>query len=72
MSLDDMPEQSLRQLVGRLETLQSEWAIATTRARRKEVDDQFRALASQVRERFGDAGQRAVNALLARHQERHL
>lgn len=72
MSLDDMPEQSLRQLVGRLETLQSEWAIATTRARRREIDTQFKSLSTEVRERFGDAGQRAVNALLARHQERHL
>ena len=71
MSLEDTAPPTLRQLVGRLETLESEWAIATTRARRKEIDDTFRSLSAEIGKRFGEEGQRAVNQLLAKHKERH-
>ena len=72
MSLEDAPVPTLRQFVGRLEVLRSEWAIAATRARRKEVDAGFRTLSAEIRERFGEEGQRAINELLTKHKQRHL
>jgi hypothetical protein len=71
MSLEDAPAASLQQLAGRLETLESEWAIAPTRERRKQIDDAFKALSAQIKERFGAEGQRVVDQLLAKHKKRH-
>lgn len=71
MSLEDAPDATLEQMMGRLETLRSEWAIATTRDARREIDAGFRVLSEEVKMRFGDQGEKAVSALLARHQGRH-
>jgi len=70
MSLEDAPDQTLRQLMGRLQTLESEWTITTTRARRREIDEEFKALSAKVRDEFGIEGERAINELLAKHKER--
>lgn len=71
MSLEDAPDATLEQMVGRLETLRSEWAISPTKAGRKEIDASFKVLSEEIKMRFGDQGERAVTALLARHQGRH-
>lgn len=71
MSLSDAPPATLSQLRGRLETLQSEWTIAPSRARREEIDAEFKALAAEIRQKFGHEGQKAVEELLARHKQRN-
>lgn len=68
MSLEDRPEASLEQLAGRLETLESEWAIAATKERRREIDSEFKVLADQIREKFGASGERVLESFLARHK----
>lgn len=68
MSLESKPELSLEQYAGRLETLESEWAIAATKERRKEIDDEFEALAGQIKEKFGAKGERVLDYFLARHR----
>lgn len=71
MSLEDTPALTLGQLVGRLETLESEWAITAARTRRKEIDEEFKALSAEIKGRFGNEGQRAIDKVLAKHKERH-
>jgi hypothetical protein len=71
MSLEDVPDATIEQMLGKLETLRSEWAIATTRERRREIDASFKVLSEEMRMRFGDQGEKAVDDLLSRHQQRH-
>jgi hypothetical protein len=71
MSLEDVPDATLDQKVGRLETLRSEWAISMTREAGREIDANFRVLSEEIEQMFGDEGERAVAALLAKHQGRH-
>lgn len=71
MSLDEMPAASLKQLAGRLETLGSEWAIAPTKERRSEINEAFKALSAEIKQRFGDEGQKVVDQFLAKHKDRH-
>jgi chaperonin cofactor prefoldin len=68
MSLEGKSDVSLEQLGGKLETLESEWAIAATKERRKEIDNEFEALAEQIKENFGAKGERMVDYFLARHR----
>jgi chaperonin cofactor prefoldin len=68
MTLESKPEASLEQLAGRLETLETEWAISATKERRKAIDDEFEALAGQIKEKFGAKGDRVVDYFLARHR----
>jgi hypothetical protein len=68
MSLEGKPEVSLEQFAGKLETLESEWAIAVTKERRKEIDDEFEALAEQIKGKFGAKGERVLDYFMARHR----
>jgi chaperonin cofactor prefoldin len=68
MSLEGKTDVSLEQLAGRLETLESDWAIAATKERRKEIDNEFEALAEQIKEKYGAKGERVLDYFLARHR----
>ena len=68
MSLEDAPEASLEQLAGELDTLQSEWAIAMTPGRRKEIDDEFKALSDKIMKKYGAEGLRVVDRALAKNR----
>ncbi len=47
MSLD-APPASLRVMKGRLETIETEWTLATEPKRRKELNDEFKTMADEI------------------------
>lgn len=67
MSLDDTPEPTLRELKGRLETIQTEWALATTPAARAGINEEFKRLAESIRQKFGAEGKRVVDEVVAKN-----
>ncbi len=71
MSLDDPPPASLRVMKGRLETIETEWTLATDAKRRKELNEEFRTLAEEIRKNFGEEGKKAVDQVLAKHRNLH-
>ena len=68
MSLDDPPPPTLQLLKGRLAAIESAWAIATSPAKRKEINEEFKSLAEEIKTRYGEPGVKAVNEVLARHK----
>ncbi len=66
MSLDSAPEPSLREMKGRLETIQSAWTLASTSARRAEINEDFKRLAEQIKQKFGAEGKKVVDAVVAK------
>ena len=69
MSLDDAPAPTLRIMKGRLESIETEWTIATLPAKRKEINEEFKALAEEIKRIFGEEGRRAVNEVVAKHKQ---
>ncbi len=68
MSLDDAPPQTLRLMKGKLESIEEAWSIATSQAKRKEINEEFKALAEEIKRSFGAEGAKAVNDVVARHK----
>jgi len=71
MSLGDAPAPSLRIMKGRLETLETEWSLATEPKKRKELDEEFKVLADEIKRTFGEDGAKVVEQVLAKHRELH-
>jgi hypothetical protein len=69
MSLDDAPAPTLKIMKGRLESIETEWTIAAQPAKRKEINDEFKALAEEIKRTFGEEGAKAVNQVVARHRQ---
>ena len=69
MSLDDTPPPTLKLMKGRLESIETAWTIATQPAKRKEINEEFKSLAEEIKRKFGEEGARAVNDVLAKHKE---
>ena len=70
MSLDEPPA-SLRVMKGRLETIETEWTLATDPKRRKELNDEFKAMADGIKKTFGEEGRKAVEQVVAKHRGLH-
>jgi hypothetical protein len=68
MSLDDAPAPTLALMKGRLESIETAWNIASNSARRREINEEFKALAEEIKTRYGEDGARAVNEVVAKHQ----
>jgi len=68
MSLDDAPAPTLEIMKGRLETLETEWTIATRPSKRKQINEEFKSLASEIKRIFGEDGARAVDEVVAKHK----
>jgi hypothetical protein len=68
MSLDDAPAPTLKIMKGRLENIETAWTIAARPDERKEINEEFKALAEEIKRKFGEEGTRAVNDVLARHK----
>lgn len=68
MSLDDAPTPTLRLMKGRLEAIETAWTIATQPAHRREINEEFKSLAEEIKRRFGDEGVKAVNEVVAKHK----
>jgi len=68
MSLDDAPPPTLKLMKGKLESIETAWTIATQPAQRKEINEEFKVLAEEIKKRFGEEGARAVNEVVAKHK----
>jgi len=68
MSLDDAPAPTLKLMKGRLESIETAWTIASRPEQRREINEEFKALAEEIKRRFGEDGARAVNQVLAKHK----
>ncbi len=66
MSLDQAPEPTLKELKGRLETIQSSWIISMSLERRNQLNEQFKALAEQIKQKYGADGKKAVDFVVAK------
>ena len=51
MSLDDAPAPTLRMMNGRLENVETAWAMAVRPDERKEINEEFKALKKRLRGR---------------------
>jgi GTPase SAR1 family protein len=68
MSLDDAPPPTLKLLKGRLESIETAWTIETHAAKRKEINEEFKALSEEIKKKYGEEGVKAVNEVLAKHK----
>jgi hypothetical protein len=68
MSLDDAPAPTLKIMKGRLENIETAWTMAAHPAERRVINEEFKALADEIKRRFGDDGTRAVNEVVAKHK----
>ncbi|TLX99932.1 MAG: hypothetical protein E6K95_08960 [Thaumarchaeota archaeon] len=64
MSLD-APPASLRVMKGRLETIETEWTLATEPKRRKELNEEFKMMADEIKKTFRAAKARARDCRVA-------
>ena len=69
MSLDDAPTPTLKVMKGRLESIETAWTIATQPSKRKEINEEFKNLAEEIKRRFGEEGARAVDDVVKKHKE---
>jgi len=69
MSLGEAPLPDLDLLRGRLERIETEWMLATSTEKRKKLNEEFMAFASEIKAAFGDQGKKVVDDVLARHKE---
>jgi len=69
MSLDQAPEPTLKELKGRLETLEGAWMLAPTLDSRNSLNEKFKALADEIKEKYGPEGKKVVDQVLAKHRE---
>lgn len=70
MSLD-APPASLRVMKGRLETIETEWTLAMEPKRRKELNEEFKTMAEEIKRTFGEEGKKAVDQVIAKHRSLH-
>jgi hypothetical protein len=70
MSLDQPPP-SLRVMKGRLETIETEWTLATDPKRRKELNEEFKTMADEIKRTFGEDGRKVVDQVVAKHRGLH-
>jgi hypothetical protein len=68
MSLDDAPAPTLKIMKGRLESIETSWSIATHPDKRRLINEEFKALAEEIKRKFGEDGARAVNDVVAKHK----
>ena len=68
MSLDDEPAPTLRIMKGRLEAIETEWTIAASPEKRREINEEFKTLAEEIKRKFGEEGTRAVNEVVVKHK----
>lgn len=69
MSLDQQGEPSLQQMKGMLETIQAAYLIEFNTARRRDLNEEFKALAARMVSRFGSDGKAAVESVARKHQK---
>ena len=69
MSLDQSPEPTLSEMKGRLENLEGAWNLAASPDTRRELNEKFKALADEIRQKFGQDGKKAVDQVVARHMQ---
>ena len=69
MSLDQTPEPTLQEMRGKLETIKSAWIMATKLDKRKALNEEFKALAEEIKMKYGAEGKKAVDYALAKHME---
>lgn len=69
MSLDQAPEPTLQELRGRLETIQGAWMLAADPKRRKELNEKFKALAEEIKQKHGADGKKVVDQVVAKHMQ---
>ncbi len=69
MSLDQAPEPTLHEMKGRLESIHTAWIMAPSLAKRKQLNDEFKALAEEIKMKYGADGKKAVDYVLAKHLE---
>ncbi|MEM0075180.1 MAG: hypothetical protein QXR69_03615 [Conexivisphaerales archaeon] len=67
MSLEEAPEPSLDEMKGRLEVIESEWILAADQERRRKLNAEFKALADEIKQRFGEEGKKVVDSVVAKH-----
>ena len=70
MSLD-APPASLRVMKGRLETIETECTLATEPKRRKELNEEFKTMADEIKKTFGEEGRKVVDQVVAKHRGLH-
>lgn len=68
MSLDDAPAPTLKIMKGRLENIETAWTMAAHPAERRVINEEFNALADEIKRKSGDDGTRAVNEAVAKHK----
>jgi hypothetical protein len=68
MSLDEAPAPTLKIMKGRLESIETAWTIATHTGKRREINEEFKALAEDIKRRYGADGVAAVNDVVAKHK----
>jgi citrate lyase gamma subunit len=68
MSLDDGPTLTLKMMKGRLESIEIAWSIASNAAKKREINEDFMALAEEIKRQFGEEGAKAVNEVVAKHK----
>jgi hypothetical protein len=69
MSLDAVPEPSVKELKGRLETIESAWILARTPEKKAKLNEDFKQLAEEIKRKHGAEGKNAVDAVVAKHIE---
>ena len=67
MSLDQAPEPTLDEMKGRLETLEGAWMLASSPGRRNDLNEKFKVLADEIRQKFGEEGKKVVDQVVAKH-----
>jgi hypothetical protein len=68
MSLDDAPAPTLKIMKGRLENIETAWTMASNLDERREINEEFKALAEEIKRGFGEDGTRVVNDVVAKHK----
>ncbi len=67
MSLDQAPEPTLSEMKGRLETLEGAWMLAYTPDAKSNLNEKFKALAEEIKQKYGADGKRVVDQVIAKH-----
>ena len=66
--MGDAPPPTLRTMKGRLETIETAWMMAMQPSKRREIDQEFKDLAEEIKSKFGEEGSMVVNEVLAKHK----
>jgi hypothetical protein len=68
MSLDDAPAPTLKIMKGRLENIETAWTMASNPDERREINEEFKALAEEIKRGFGEDGTKVVNDVVTKHK----